>query len=120
MGGGPLPIEIKSDLKKKRAPRAVFIRRFFSKEGVHPYDEVGWQNVEVPIHDPNGSVNVRRLEFPDFWSENAINIAGSKYFRGRIGSTERETSVRQMIDRVTSTLTDWGLKFGHLKTAEEA
>lgn len=96
--------------------RKISLKRIFTKEGVHPYDAVGWKKVKVTIRGSgmNSTVEERELEFPDFWSDNACSIAGSKYFRGRIGSPERESSARQMIDRVVRVLAEWGVKFGHL------
>lgn len=94
------------------------LKRVFTHEGAHPYDQVGWKKVKVTVRGSgmNSTVEDRELEFPDFWSDNACNIAGSKYFRGRIGSAERESSARQMIDRVVRVISGWGVKFGHLET----
>ena len=92
-------------------------RRYFTKAGIHPFDEVGWKKVMVKTKGVEGQIE-RELEFPEFWSENACRIAGTKYFRGRIGSDEWETSVRQMVTRVASTIRSWGEKFGHLKEKE--
>jgi ribonucleoside-diphosphate reductase alpha chain len=96
------------------------IRRHFSHEGVHPFDEISWKKISMKVRLMNGSQVERELEFPEFWSENAAKISGSKYFRGRIGSAEWESSARQMVNRVAQTIKAWGLKFGHLKTEEEA
>lgn len=94
----------------------------FSREGVHPFDLISWKKVKVTVRGSgmNSTVEERELEFPEFWSDNACNIAGSKYFRGRIGSFERESSARQMIDRVVGVIAKWGMKFGHFDTDEEA
>src|SRR3989338_2985579 len=97
-------------------PGEIPLKRVFTKEGAHPYDQVAWKNMKVTIRGSgmNSTVEERELEFPDFWSDNACSIAGCKYFRGRIGSPERESSARQMIDRVVQVLAEWGVKFGHL------
>lgn len=65
------------------------LERLFTKEGIHPFDEIAWKKVKITVRGINNHVEERELEFPDFWSDNATNIAGSKYFRGRIGSSER-------------------------------
>lgn len=98
------------------------MRRLFTKEGVHPFDEVGWKQVRMKIKGSgmNTFGEERDLEFPDFWSDNASSIAGSKYFRGRVGSPEREMSVKQMITRVVHSIRDWGLNLGYFDTAQEA
>ncbi len=98
------------------------LKRLFTKEGIHPFDQVGWRRVKVTVRGSgmNKTVEERELEFPDFWTDNAGSIAGSKYFRGRIGSPERESSTRSMITRVVSTICGWGLKFGHLADQAEA
>jgi ribonucleoside-diphosphate reductase alpha chain len=107
-------------MERKSEKHPLPLRRLFTREGIHPFDEVGWRKVNVTVRGINNHVEERELEFPDFWSDNAVSIAGSKYFRGRIGSPERETSARQMISRVAGTICDWGLKFGYFDTREEA
>ena len=70
---------------------------------MHPYDEVTWERRDVVMTNwRDGTVNFeqRGVEFPDFWSVNATNIVTSKYFRGAVGSPQRESSLRQLIDRV--------------------
>ena len=103
---------------KKRLP----LKRVFTKEGVHPFDQVAWKKVKVTVRGSGMNVTTeeRELEFPESWSDNATSIAGSKYFRGRIGSDGRETSARQMIGRVVGKVRDWGLRFGHFGDESEA
>ncbi|MBI2623149.1 MAG: vitamin B12-dependent ribonucleotide reductase [Candidatus Liptonbacteria bacterium] len=98
-------------LKQHQNAHAPLVERFFSREGTHPFDEVAWTTRKVTVRGTNGAAEERELEFPEFWSENAAEIAGSKYFRGRVGSAERESSVRQMIGRVVKTVREWGLRF---------
>ena len=74
---------------------------------MHPYDEVTWERRDVVMTNwRDGTVNFeqRGVEFPDFWSVNATNIVTSKYFRGAVGSPQRESSLRQLIDRVVRRL----------------
>lgn len=103
-----------SVLKRKETP-ILPLKRLFTKEDIHPFDEVAWKSVKVTVRGINGHTEDRELEFPDFWSEHAASIAGSKYFRGRIGSEERESSVRQMISRVAHTIREWGMRFGYFE-----
>ncbi|MCA1671886.1 MAG: vitamin B12-dependent ribonucleotide reductase, partial [Actinobacteria bacterium] len=78
--------------------RALRTERVYTTEGRHPYDEVSWERRDVVMTNwRDGTVNFeqRGVEFPDFWSVNAVNIVTSKYFRGAVGSEQRESSLRQ-------------------------
>ncbi len=89
--------------------------------GVHPFDEVEWELRDAVIGDPdNPAFEQRGVEFPKSWSQNATNIVAQKYFRGRLGSDERESSVRQMISRVAGTIAGWGRDGGYFATDEDA
>ena len=83
--------------------------RFFTKEGIDPFDEVEWDVRSAVIGNEKGSVvfEQRDVEIPRFWSQQATNIVVSKYFRGTIGTPERERSVKQLIGRVVDTITTW-------------
>jgi ribonucleoside-diphosphate reductase alpha chain len=90
---------------------------------VHPYDEVVWEHRDVVMTNwRDGSINFeqRGVEFPDFWSVNAVNIVTSKYFRGAVGSPQRERSLKQLIDRVVRTYRAAGEKYGYFATADDA
>jgi ribonucleoside-diphosphate reductase alpha chain len=107
------------------APQRTIIglRRHFTTEGVHPYDEIEWERRDSRITDyRDGSVAFEQLgvEVPSTWSLNATNILAQKYFRGTPGTPEREWSLRQVSDRVADTITDWGVKDGYFEDAEEA
>ncbi len=104
-----------------RRSQGITLERFFTREGRHPFDEVRWgrRNVKLFGFDKR-VVEFEGLEFPVSWSVNASNIAGSKYFRGRIGTPERETSVRQMVGRVAGTIRQWGERSGHFAEAKDA
>lgn len=110
------PVSLQAKIKAAHLP----LKRLFTKEGIHPFDEITWKKVKITVRGINNHVEERELEFPDFWSDNATNIAGSKYFRGRIGSPERETSARSMVSRVADTARTWGLKFGYFSDEREA
>ena len=101
----------------------IGIRRHFTTEGVHPYDEVVWERRDARITNyRDGVVAFEQLgvEFPTGWSLNAANIVSQKYFRGSPGSPEREHSLRQVIDRVADTITSWGVKDGYFVDDTEA
>ena len=102
---------------------AIGIRRFFTTEGVHPYDELVWERRDARISDyRTGEVAFEQqgVEVPASWSLNATNILAQKYFRGTPGTPEREWSLKQVIDRVADTVTDWGMKDGYFVDADEA
>jgi len=101
----------------------IGIRRHFTTEGVHPYDEVRWERRDARITNfRDGTVAFEQLgvEVPESWSVNATNILSQKYFRGTLGTEEREWSLRQVADRVADTLTAWGIKDGYFVDDEEA
>ena len=101
----------------------IGIRRHFTTEGVHPYDEVVWERRDSRITNyKDGSVAFEQLdvEVPSTWSVNATNILAQKYFRGTLGTPERETSLKQVADRVVDTITAWGIKDGYFVDEVEA
>ncbi|MHB1584404.1 MAG: vitamin B12-dependent ribonucleotide reductase, partial [Acidimicrobiales bacterium] len=107
------------------APQRVGLglRRHFTTEGVHPYDEVRWERRDSRIVNyRDGSVAFEQLgvEVPEGWSQNATNILAQKYFRGTLGTPEREWSLKQVADRVVDTLTAWGIKDGYFVDDAEA
>ena len=102
-----------------RPQRGLRMERVYTTEARHPYDEVTWQRRDVVMTNwRDGTVNFeqRGVEFPDSWSVNAVNIVTSKYFRGAVGSTQRESSLRQLIDRVVTTYTAAGVEHGYFAT----
>ena len=86
--------------------------RFFSTAGIDPFDQVEWELRDAVIGGENGQVvfEQRQVEMPRTWSQQATNIVVSKYFRGHIGSPDRERSVKQLIGRVVDTITEWARK----------
>jgi ribonucleoside-diphosphate reductase alpha chain len=99
------------------------IQRIHTKAGIHPYDEVTWERRDVVMTNwRDGSVNFeqRGVEFPDFWSVNAANIVTTKYFRGAVGTPEREWSLKQLIDRVVGVYVETGKENGYFATDEDA
>src|SRR6188508_1300704 len=103
--------------------RGLTVERVYTTAGVHPYDEVTWQRRDVVMTNwRDGTVNFeqRGVEFPDFWSVNATNIVTSKYFRGAVGSPHRESSLRQLIDRVVTVYLRAGREHGYFATEADA
>jgi ribonucleoside-diphosphate reductase alpha chain len=109
-----------STLAKKTAPGLSF-RRFFTKPGVSPYDEIEWDLRLAQITDAQGNVifEQKDVETPKDWSMTATNIVASKYLHGKVGTPERETGVRQLVTRVAETIRNWGLAQGYFKTPED-
>ena len=105
---------------KKKAPGLGF-RRFFSKPGVNPYDEVEWDLRLAQITDAQGNVifEQKDVEVPKDWSMTATNIVASKYLHGKLGTPQRETGVRQLVTRVAETIRDWGMAQGYFRTPED-
>jgi len=104
----------------KKASGLAF-RRFFTKAGVSPYDEIEWEKRTAQITDSKGGIifEQKAVEIPKDWSMTATNIVASKYLHGTIGTPERETGVRQLVSRVAETIRDWGLAQGYFRTAED-
>ena len=98
-----------------------FARRF-TEPGVDPFDVLEWERRDAIIADEKGNVvfEQKGVEVPKRWSQTATNVVVSKYFRGHLGSPDREQSVRQLIGRVADTLTGWGRKGGYFASEEDA
>src|SRR5690625_5561467 len=99
------------------------IERVWTKAGVHPYDDVTWERRDVVQTDWRSGVAIfepHGVEFPEFWSLNASTIVTTKYFRGAVGSAERENSLKQLIDRVVLTYTRAGQEHGYFSKDEQA
>jgi ribonucleoside-diphosphate reductase alpha chain len=103
--------------------RGVMVERIFTTPGVHPYDEVTWEHRDVVQQNWKTGVTIfeqRDVEFPDFWSVNASTIVTTKYFRGAVGTPEREKGLKQLIDRVVLTYVRAGKDNGYFATPEDA
>lgn len=103
-------------LQKDGRAERLKLFRVFTRDGVHPFDELEWSERDARV----GSFEQRAVEFPTLWSDNAVNITASKYFRGKLDSPERERSLKQMISRVVQTIREWGEEFGYFKGTEQA
>ena len=114
--------------RARRTPKApsrkgLKIKRVFTTAGVHPYDDVTWERRDVVMTNwRDGSINFeqRGVEFPSEWSINATNIVTTKYFRGAVGTPQRETSLRQLIDRVVLTYGAAGREHGYFASEGDA
>jgi ribonucleoside-diphosphate reductase alpha chain len=105
----------------KNGLKGLSIERRFSTPGVHPFDQIEWELRDAVIGDPESpAFEQRGVEFPVTWSQNATNIVAQKYFRGQMGSPERESSVKQMIGRVAGTIAGWGREGGYFASEEDA
>ncbi|MFH1077692.1 MAG: vitamin B12-dependent ribonucleotide reductase [Patescibacteria group bacterium] len=102
--------------------RGITIPRLFTAEGTHPYDSIEWETRDAVISNEKGVVvfEQRGVEVPKAYSQTATNIIVSKYFRGRIGTPGRESSVRQMVDRVAKTIAQWGRIGGYFQAETDA
>ena len=107
----------------KTKGKGLTMTRLYTTEGVHPYDDVTWEARDVVQTNWKTGETVfeqRGVEFPDFWSINASTIVTTKYFRGAVGTPQRETSLRQLIDRVVLTYTKAGREYGYFATPADA
>jgi len=101
----------------------IGITRRFTSAGTHPFDQIQWERRDARISNwKTGEVAFEQLdvEFPVGWSLNATNIVAQKYFRGTMGTAEREWSLRQVADRVADTITEWGIRDGYFVDDDEA
>src|SRR3954468_7671456 len=102
--------------------KGMSVPRFFTRDGVHPFDEVQWELRTAAITGEGGQVYFEQkdVEVPSTWSQLATNVVVQKYFRGVMGTPTRERSVRQLISRVADTITTWGKKDGYFADDESA
>ena len=121
---GELSVDVKAKMEaiRDRAAKGIRFPRYFTKDTVSPYDEVQWEFRTSLITNERGETifEQRDVEVPKDWSQTATNIVASKYFYGKPGAPQRETSVRQLIRRVVETITGWGRAGGYFATPEDA
>src|SRR5438874_1752946 len=105
---------------QRAEPKGLRVGRRFTSEGVHPYDEIDWERRDSAIPGESGNVFEQKgVEVPKFWSQTATNVVASKYFRGKLGSPERESSVKQMVDRVVDTIARAGFEGGYFASGAD-
>jgi len=104
-----------------RSLKGLTFERRYSDPSVSPYDAVEWELRTAAIVSEKGETifEQKNVEVPKSWSQTATNIVVQKYFHGRIGTPEREDSVRQLIGRVAGTITEYGEKGGYFRTAAD-
>lgn len=119
---GYTDIFVSEDTKAHSKWGGLTVQRCFTREGIHPFDQISWEKRTASISNEKGEVIFQQedVEVPDFWSVTATNVVVSKYFHGQLGTSERETSVKQIVDRVARTFTKWGIKGGYFASSEDA
>src|SRR5690242_1613134 len=114
---------LKAKITAKTGHGIAFPRYFTARlaAGKTPYDEVQWETRTASIGNDKGAVifEQRDVEAPSEWSQTATNIVASKYFHGKLGSPERETSVAQLVQRVVDTIAGWGQKDGYFQSTAD-
>jgi ribonucleoside-diphosphate reductase alpha chain len=102
--------------------RGLRIERLATQPGFHPFDEIEWELRTSTIQNEKGQVifEQRNVEVPRDWSQTATNIVASKYFHGKLGTAERESSVKQLISRVADTIAQWGVEDGYFRSQADA
>ncbi|MFH1262024.1 MAG: vitamin B12-dependent ribonucleotide reductase [Pseudomonadota bacterium] len=107
--------------RKEARGTGLTFTRYFTQSGVHPFDDIDWETREATITNEKGEVvfSQKGIEVPRFWSALATNVVVSKYFRGPLGTPQRERSVKQLIGRVADTLAEWGRKQNYFATEED-
>jgi ribonucleoside-diphosphate reductase alpha chain len=109
--------------KGKSTRKGLRVNRINTTKGVHPYDQVTWERRDVVMTNwRDGTVNFeqRGVEYPEFWSVNAANIVTTKYFRGAVGTPQREWSLKQLVDRVVGVYVAAGREHGYFATEADA
>src|SRR5260221_6556352 len=104
-----------------REDASLAVRRYFTIAGRDPFEEIEWETrtAYIPGKD-KPTFEQKGVEFPKFWSQTATNIVAQKYFRGRMASPERESSVKHMIGRIVGTIGTWGRDGGYFASEDEA
>lgn len=106
---------------KTQLAKGVTLSRYFTHVGVDPFAGVEWEMRSAAITNEKGETlfEQKNVEMPAFWSQLATNVVVSKYFRGHLGTSERESSVRQLIGRVVGKIHEWGTARGYFKTIQD-
>ncbi len=120
--GAALPAETRSAAATASSPAGLTIERRYTEAGVHPFDRVEWDVRDAVIANEKGETVFEQhgVEVPKAWSQTATNVVVSKYFRGQLGTPERESSARQLISRVADRIADWGREGGYFSTEADA
>ena len=121
----PVDTEIPQKTGAKRIlkkARGLSIRRYFTVPGIHPFEKIEWEYRTASLKDMSGKVIFEQdnVEIPSFWSQTATNIVVHKYFHGMPGTPARERSVKQLIERVSRKISDWGKQDGYFASSDDA
>ena len=102
--------------------KGLTIANYYTKPDKNPFDSIKWQKRTAKITNEKGEIifEQKNIEMPSFWSQTALNVVASKYFNGKLGTPQRESSVKQLINRVSETLSDWGREDGYFATEADA
>lgn len=121
LGGIETP-DVSTKSTATQTKRGLSFRRFHTTPGVHPFDTIEWEFRSAVISNERGETifEQKDIEVPKSWSMTATNVVVSKYFHGKMGTPERETSVRQLVDRVARTMADWGRKGNYFTSEDDA
>lgn len=120
--GAARPAESPGAAAEASSPAGLTIERRYTEPGVHPFDRVEWDVRDAVIANEKGETVFEQhgVEVPKAWSQTATNVVVSKYFRGQLGTPERESSARQLISRVADRIADWGREGGYFSTPADA
>jgi ribonucleoside-diphosphate reductase alpha chain len=118
---GPYGASFDGTTEAGKPTKGLTFERRWTTPGIHPYDEITWEYRTAGISSESGKsvFEQKDVEVPDFWSQLATNVVVSKYFRGHLDTPERETSVRQLIDRVVNTIAAWAETQRYFATDED-
>ncbi|MFZ6015056.1 MAG: vitamin B12-dependent ribonucleotide reductase [Patescibacteria group bacterium] len=107
--------------QKEKYGNGLKIKRLFTNENIHPYDELEWDMRDATINNEKGEIVFQQkgIEVPKTYSQTATNIIVSKYFRGKLDTPERETSMKQVVDRIAQTISKWGRLGGYFQTEQD-
>jgi ribonucleoside-diphosphate reductase alpha chain len=120
--GGESVVQEHQHQESQEPAKGLRFKRLYTTAGVDPFDAIEWETRDARIANEKGDVIFEQVGVvvPKAWSQTATNVVVSKYFRGQLGSPDRETSVRELISRVTDTMTAWGLDGGYFASEEDA
>ena len=118
---GPYGVSFNGQNPDGTEAKGLTFERRWTRPGVHPYDEIRWETRTAAIGNESGKLvfEQKDVEVPEFWSQLATNVVVSKYFRGHLNTPDRETSVRQLIDRVVNTIAAWAETQRYFATDED-
>jgi ribonucleoside-diphosphate reductase alpha chain len=109
-------------IENESSGKGLTLRRQYTKAGIHPFDEIQWETRTAVITNEHGEKIFEQadVEIPASWSMKATNVVVSKYFHGKLNTTDRERSVKQLVERVAKTITGWGVNGGYFATQKDA